>query len=344
MDSYLEQMDARISSLLEKYGMQEKDVADMLEDFALPFGDAREMISGMVEDLKALAPVIQGAVENIDNWKDSPLLLSSSSSSSSASLPSKRQLQEESTHFSKEHLNPFMESSSNNRNPTSSSSSSSTRNSNRQDEFTGTSYYSQEHLKKVFADPSNLDGKLMNVLSGKDFNPRSFLATFAGSSGTGTGRGGWRQHHHHRHTPHSSSQQRRYGGRRIQSSVQAEDTCDGGCDDYPDANSRLTCNCADLVDCARGLKVNDYAVMFARGLLRDEETGIIDPEQVFDIFDANDLLGKISDISGVLAAIDSNGPNENDCSALLEQFHVPCRDWEDGCASSSGSSYPLVRL
>ncbi len=272
---------------------------------------------------QAIVPVVQNAFEHLDKWEDSPVALSTSSST--ASLPSKRYLQEGSVLFS-------------NKSPT--SSSPSFNENSKSTKFTGTSYYTQEHLKNILtSDTTNLDKALLNALSNKDLNSRSFYAAFSGSSGPGNSRGGY-GHHHRR--GRSSSSLRRYGGRRLQLSV-PDDTCDRGCDDFADANSRLICNCNDLTACVRDLTVNDFAVMFSRGLSRDEETGIIDQEQVFDLFDASNLLDKIEDIRTQLTATEGS-PDEASCSALIDYFHVPCKDWEDGCISSSGSSYRMVGL
>ena len=159
---------------------------------------------------------------------------------------------------------------------------------------------------------------------------------------------------HHRHLKHRPLGRGRH--RRLQVAV---DTCDSGC---ANATDLKVCNCDILFDCVSRLKYTDFAVIFSRGLV-DKETGTIEVDVVNldnkrlwskggemldesgnlkkeknaaidDIFDAIHLLQKIYKVHGLLA--DSN------CEALLDEFHVACKDWNSACSGSDGQAYQMV--
>ena len=73
--------------------------------------------------------------------------------------------------------------------------------------------------------------------------------------------------------------------------------------------------------------------MFLQGLI-DEGTGTIDNQALDDIFDANNLLQKMNTIRSLTI--------QEQCDDLLDQFHVPCKDWQNGCSASDGRSYRMV--
>lgn len=173
---------------------------------------------------------------------------------------------------------------------------------------------------------------------------------------------------HHKHRSHigqrgntgqSARRLKNRDARRLQQQDQASDgdpsggKCDRGCIDIFDATTRKLCNCQDLIECVNQLSYTDYAVIFSRGLV-DEETGTIEvslpdysdledgqpkqrPNSVLDeIYDASSLLQKINTIRGLAM------PGQEKCDDLLKEFHVPCRDWQNGCTESDGQSYFLV--
>ena len=149
------------------------------------------------------------------------------------------------------------------------------------------------------------------------------------------------------------------------------DVCEERCN-QEDPNARKLCDCLDLFMCVRQLKYNDYAVMFSRGLV-DESTGTIEIEKenvdnsrlwregdsvldedgnlvkeantaAEDIFDAEALLNKINRIQGLAMPVAGNSAKNENCDALLSEFHVPCKDWRNGCSGSDGRSYRMVRI
>lgn len=90
--------------------------------------------------------------------------------------------------------------------------------------------------------------------------------------------------------------------------------------------------------------------MFALIALFDASSSALD-----DLFDAGQLLVKENAIQGLatqastlLQGLD-RVPQENEaeflevCDELLDHFHVPCKDLGNGCTSSDGRSYRLVR-
>ena len=143
-------------------------------------------------------------------------------------------------------------------------------------------------------------------------------------SGTNVGVShGHRRHHRRRFKSERS--------RRLNQVAGGQPVCADGCDqDDPDFKS---CQCKELYDCVRRLKTSHYAVMFSQGLV-DEETGTIENGALNDIFDANNLLQKINTIRSL--------ERQKQCDDLLDQFHVPCKDWRNGCSASDGRSYRMV--
>ena len=168
---------------------------------------------------------------------------------------------------------------------------------------------------------------------------------------------------HHRHRIHAKSDETR---RRL---LESKSTCDARCD-QDDPEERKECNCRDLFHCVKQLKDTDFAGIFSRGLV-DKETGSIRVEEediddgrlwkqgsgvldddgnlrkrantvLDDIFDANNLLEKINRIRGLTLPVDKGPEMIQNCEALLDEFHVPCRDWQDGCSTSDGRSYRMV--
>ena len=142
--------------------------------------------------------------------------------------------------------------------------------------------------------------------------------------------------------------------RRLQDNDVDVDTCPTGCDDIGDETERKICNCEILFDCAQQLKTSDYAFIFSQGLV--DESGIIeanleDNPALNDIYDARQLLQKKNTIQGLtlqgLTSLRDLPTTENSlldtCDALLEQFHVPCKNSESDCSSSDGQSYRMVR-
>lgn len=81
----------------------------------------------------------------------------------------------------------------------------------------------------------------------------------------------------------------------------------------------------------------------------------VDSSALNDLFDAGKLLVKENTIQGfatqastLLQGLESP-PQGNEanflqiCDALLDEFHVPCADPDNGCSSSDGQSYRMVR-
>ena len=74
-----------------------------------------------------------------------------------------------------------------------------------------------------------------------------------------------------------------------------------------------------------------------------------------DLYDASQLLLKMNTIQGLATQANTllkglQSPPQADetkflqkCDALLDEFHVPCKDLGNGCTSSDGQSYRLVR-
>ena len=149
----------------------------------------------------------------------------------------------------------------------------------------------------------------------------------------------------------STRRNRNRDARRLQQQDQTSDidcsidTCGLGYIEIVNATQRKRCNCKDLFECVSQLSYTDYAVIFSRGLV-DEAAGVIDvPEAddevsdlsaLNDIYDAKNLLRKINRIQGFVM------PGRQDCDSLLNEFHVPCTDWQFGCSESDGKSYRMV--
>ena len=175
--------------------------------------------------------------------------------------------------------------------------------------------------------------------------------------------------HHHRRRHGSVERRRQHAKRRLeQTGLQdALATCPASCDNIENDVDRKACNCADLFKCVDALKDTDMAVLMSRGLV-DRDTGTIEVEKadlsnerlwaagangeslfdengrlqtqsnnaLNDVFDAGQFLAKINRIRGLSM--------QEKCDELLDEFHVPCRDWQDGCSGSDGRSYRLVSI
>lgn len=162
----------------------------------------------------------------------------------------------------------------------------------------------------------------------------------------------------HRSSKRKSEQLRRLQSTESQATLKV---CDERCN-QEDANERKECNCDDLIDCAERLRDTDLVVLFARGLV-DEANGVIEVEKenlsnaklwslgggilepngalkkernaaFRDTYDAGRLLLKMNTIRSLAA--------QKKCDELLDEFHVACKDWQDGCSGSDGRSYRLV--
>lgn len=173
--------------------------------------------------------------------------------------------------------------------------------------------------------------------------------------------------HHHRRRHGSVGRRNQHAKRRLEEigSQDALQTCPASCADIEDDILRKECNCADLYKCANALKDTDMVVLMSRGVV-DKDTGTIEVEKadlsnerlwaagtngeslvddsgnlkqttnaaLDDIFDARQMLVKMNRIRGFVL--------HEKCEELLDEFHVPCRDWQDGCSGSDGRSYRLV--
>lgn len=173
--------------------------------------------------------------------------------------------------------------------------------------------------------------------------------------------------HHHRRRHGSVGRHTQHAKRRLEEIGQqgALEACPASCDDIENDNLRKSCYCNVLFECVDDLKDTDMAVLMSRGLV-DKDTGTIEVEKadlsnerlwaagangesIFgengrlrtqsndaldDLYDAGQLLAKMNKIRGLSI--------HEKCDELLDEFHVPCRDWQDGCAGSDGRSYRLV--
>ena len=214
---------------------------------------------------------------------------------------------------------------------------------------TGSLFPDQESIESLIDNPDRLRQYVENMMKADQMkDPSIFSASFPF------------RHHHRSHTTQE---------RRSRHLLEASDTCDARCDqDGPD--ERKACNCRDLSHCVQKLKDTDFAGIFSRGLL-DKESGTIQVEKedldsklwkqdsnmldedgnlkkrantaFYDIFDANNLLEKINRIRGLaFPTVEENEMTQ--CEALLDEFHVPCRDWQNGCSASDGRSYRMVGI
>ena len=210
--------------------------------------------------------------------------------------------------------------------------------------------------------------RIGNFFKGKAFS-NSDILRFMGQGGLYSGLFG--KHHRRRSHVGRSPNVRRPSERRRLQDVAAY-TCDAGCTEEDDPKRRKKCNCEDLFFCVRQLKITDFAVMLSRGLV-DKDTGTIEVEKVNvdnsklwtadasdlldqdgnlrkennaaanDMFDAQSLLEKINRIRGLTMPVASEYSMLQNCGDLLSEFHVPCKDWQNGCAGSDGRSYQMVR-
>ena len=211
--------------------------------------------------------------------------------------------------------------------------------------------------------PKQLDHSLLKkMLKENHFAGFPDLATLFSRSGSPFVR-------HHLHRPQHGSIGRRiqHVNRRLDDSGSEYvfETCLLSCVDIVDETERKECNCRDLYYCSQRLKDSDFAVLFSRGLV-DEETGTIQVETVNldsnrlwdasaegtslfdesgnfktesniafgDLYDAGQLLVMVNTIRGLAL--------QEKCDELLDEFHVPCKDWQDGCSGSDGRTYQLV--
>ena len=202
-----------------------------------------------------------------------------------------------------------------------------------------------------------LNGMLSGTHTAGLFDRSHRMSGFKGSFGR----------HHHRPKDGSTGRKVHHSNRRLLSQDPPE-SCEKGCSDIEDDVGRKECNCEDLFYCAKQLKDTDLAVLFSRGLV-DTDTGTIEVEEVDldnerlwnagqpngeplfdengrlitksnnalnDLFDADQLLAKRNTIHGLIV--------QKKCDELLDEFHIPCRDWENGCTGSDGRSYRLVSV
>ena len=120
-------------------------------------------------------------------------------------------------------------------------------------------------------------------------------------------------------------------GRRRLTSDDVDSFCTAPCDD-------LSCSCGRLRTCALNLTMSEYAVLFSYG--STTEDGEIKTD---NLFDASNLYQKVNDNEeGIIALARGLDVNDQDeCDALLRQFHVPCQDWMSGCTGANEQSYQL---
>ena len=155
-------------------------------------------------------------------------------------------------------------------------------------------------------------------------------------------------------TRHRHRGRTRRGGKSIKRRLQTSnliDTCDERCNQDSDVE-RKKCNCAELIECVKKLRVTDLAVIFSKGLV-DSDTGTIDVfvdeydsnkrtierkknPALEDLFDADHLLEKEDKIKSLA------GQGIGTCDELLDQFHIPCSASENSCSDSNERSYRLV--
>lgn len=155
-------------------------------------------------------------------------------------------------------------------------------------------------------------------------------------------------------TRHRHRGRTRRGGKSIKRRLQTSnsiDTCDERCNQDSDVE-RKKCNCEELIECVKKLRVTDLAVLFSKGLV-DSDTGTIDVfvdeydsnkrtierkknPALEDLFDADHLLEKDDKIKSLA------GQGIGTCDELLDQFHIPCSASENSCSDSNERSNRLV--
>ena len=172
--------------------------------------------------------------------------------------------------------------------------------------------------------------------------------------------------HHHRRRHGSVGRRSQHAKRRLEDNVLG--TC-SSCANIENNKLRKDCNCLDLFKCVKALTDTDIAVMLSRGLV-EKNTGTIEVEKanldnerlwaagqdddtstlvdgdgnfrtenntaLANLYDAGQLLAKINTVRGLAT--------KEECNELLEEFHVPCRDWQGGCSGSDRRSYQLVSI
>ena len=216
-----------------------------------------------------------------------------------------------------------------------------------------------------------LQGKSPNVenLLKKMLKETHIAGFFDATNQTPRGTGSLLSHHHRRR--HGSVGRRTQHAKRRLEDNGSQDvlgTC-SSCANIENKKLRKDCNCLDLFKCVKALTDTDIAVMLSRGLV-DKDTGTIEVEKanldnerlwaaghdddtstlvddngnfrteantaLDNLYDAGQLLAKINTIRGLAT--------KEECDELLEEFHVPCRDWQGGCSGSDRRSYQLVSI